>query len=92
MSMDKKSYRINSASSLCTSYKLSDNVFFDVDDQTLVFAKKIMADVADRTDQVLVDAIIRTCQEKGIVDCYIIDKTFILEAILEKLEREKNDI
>ena len=49
----------------------------------------IAARVADITDTVVTEAIIHAAADSGITDLYLIDKTFIREAIQEKLERDK---
>lgn len=49
----------------------------------------IAAQVADMTDTVVTETIIHAAADAGITDLYLMDKTFILEAIQEKMEREK---
>ena len=48
----------------------------------------IAAQVADMTDTVVTEAVIHAAADAGITDLYLIDKTFIREAIQEKLDRE----
>lgn len=52
----------------------------------------IAAKVADMTDSAIVEAIIEFAQKEGITDLYLMDKRFVMEALTEKLEREKQDI
>ena len=52
----------------------------------------IAAKVADMTDSAIVEAIIEFAQKEGIADLYLMDKRFVMEALTEKLEREKQDI
>ena len=51
--------------------------------------QKISAAVADMTDQAICNAIIQSAKESSVTDLYLMDKTFILDAIREKLDREK---
>lgn len=49
----------------------------------------IAAKIADLTEEAVYQEIIRTATAAGITDLYLMDKTFVLEALKEKLEREK---
>lgn len=51
--------------------------------------KSISAVVADMTDSAVYNAIIRSAQESGVTDLYMMDKKFVSDALREKLEREK---
>lgn len=51
-------------------------------------AKNIMAMVEDMTDQAIYSAIIRAAKESRITDLYLMDRTFVLDALREKMERE----
>ena len=50
---------------------------------------KVAAVVEDATDTAIVAAILAAARAEEVTDLYLIDKTFILDAIREKLEREK---
>lgn len=50
---------------------------------------KIAAVVVDTTEKAVVQAIIEAARAEGVTDLYLLDKAFILDAIREKLEREK---
>ena len=50
--------------------------------------KSISAVVADMTDNAVYNAIIRSAQESGVTDLYLMDKKFVADALREKLERE----
>lgn len=52
------------------------------------YAAKVQAAVIDMTDHLLVKAITEEAIAAGYTDLYLLDKTFILDAIREKLERE----
>ena len=90
--MGEKSYRILGMSDYFAYYEFPENFSIEVENPIQTLTKKIMTEVRDLTDKAAVDAIIETCREEGVTDLYLIDKKFILEAITEKLEREKNDI
>jgi len=61
-------------------------IFPGCNDDTTV--KNIMAQVEDLSDQAIYNAIIKAAQEAGVTDLYLMDKTFVLDALREKLERE----
>ena len=50
--------------------------------------KSIAAQVADMADQAICSAIISAAKDAGVTDLYLMDKTFVLEALQEKAERE----
>lgn len=45
------------------------------------------AQMVEKTDEVLIQAIIESAKEAGVTDLYLLDKKFILEAIQEKMNR-----
>lgn len=49
---------------------------------------KVAAVVEDSTDAAIVAAILAAARAEGVTDLYLLDKTFILDAIREKKERE----
>lgn len=51
--------------------------------------QKIAAAVEDTTDKAIVQAVIEAAQANGVTDLYLLDKTFIMDALREKQEREK---
>ena len=69
------------------SFCLSDPVV-DKSEMTVIF--HFGAEVCDLADNVIRDAIVDAAQKAGITELYLLDKTFILEAIRDKL-REKLD-
>ena len=60
-----------------------------LDGTTAVLHTKVAAVVEDSTDAAIVAAILAAARAEGITDLYLMDKTFILDALREKLEREK---
>ena len=70
-------------------YQLKDIVNFDFENHTANIIQNICAQVIDNTDKVIVDVIIKAAKENGITDLYLMDKKFVLDALLEKAEREK---
>lgn len=50
---------------------------------------KVAAVVEDTADDAIVAAVLEAARAEGVTDLYLMDKTFILDAIREKLEREK---
>lgn len=55
------------------------------------YAAKVQAAVIDMTDHLLVKAITEEAMAAGYTDLYLMDKTFILDAIREKLDRASED-
>lgn len=55
------------------------------------YLQTVQAQVIDMTDKLIVEAIIQAARENKVDDLYILDKTFILEAINEKIERMKGE-
>lgn len=51
---------------------------------------KLMAQVIDAADTVVVEAITNAAKEAGVTDLYLIDKEFILSAIHHEMERRKH--
>lgn len=47
---------------------------------------KIKAEVADMTDDAIVDACVKAAREDGISDLYLLDKKFVLDAIRDKIQ------
>ena len=63
----------------------------DILEQPITYMQTIQAQVIDMTDKLMMEAIIQAARENKIDDLYILDKTFILEAIAEKIERMKGE-
>lgn len=57
-------------------------------DDSIVYTvtQKLVAEVVDRTDEVLIQAIIAEAERSGVSDLYLIDRQFVLEAL--QLKRE----
>lgn len=51
--------------------------------------RKIHAEAIDMADEAIVQACIRTAQSVGLTDLILIDRQFVLDALREKIEREK---
>ena len=62
------------------------NPVVDVSEMTVTF--RFAAEVCDLADNVIRDAVVDAARKAGITELYLMDKTFILEAIRDKL-REK---
>lgn len=52
--------------------------------------RKAQIEFVDRIDELIVQTIVAEAKKQGITDLYLIDKNFVIEAIKEKLEKEKN--
>lgn len=62
---------------------------FDFDTYTMT--QRICAEAVELQDEVIVSACIRAAREAGITDLFLIDRQFVLDALREKIEREKED-
>lgn len=58
----------------------------DITESDGMLYHRLAAKVLDMYDQVIVDACVEAAKEAGITDLYLIDKTFLLEAIRDKLD------
>ena len=67
------------------SFRLNDPIV-DKSEMTVTF--HFAAEVCDMADNAIRDAIVDAAQKAGITELYLLDKTFILEAIRDKI-REK---
>lgn len=61
----------------------------DIHSHMVEYHAKVAAVVEDAAEAAIVEAVIAAAQAEGVTDLYLMDKTFILDAIREKLEREK---
>ena len=59
-----------------------------LDGTTAELHAKVAAVVEDTTDAAIVAAILAAARAEEVTDLYLMDKTFILDALREKLERE----
>lgn len=62
---------------------------FDSIAGTYEITRKIAAQMIEKIDDEITRCIIDTAKEEGITDLYLIDKNFVISAIREKIEREK---
>ena len=69
------------------SFRLNDPVV-DVNDMTVTF--HFAAEVCDLADNAILDAVVDAARKAGITELYLLDKTFILEAIRDKLRDKLN--
>lgn len=60
---------------------------FDFDTNTLI--QRICAHALDMQEDAVVQACVRTAEEAGITDLYLIDKQFVIDALMEKIKREE---
>ena len=76
-------------------YKILENPMkIDIEEQkdgSAIYSitNKIMAKMSDVTESAIVDAIIDEAIREGVSDLYILNKQFIISAILEKIERDE---
>ena len=63
-----------------------------MDDCLSEITMKIHVEITDKTNQAIVDAVVEAAREAGITDLYILDKKFVIDALCEKIAREKYDV
>ena len=56
---------------------------------TYTIANRLLAQVVDTTDEVIVKAIIDYAREAGVTDLFLIDKEFIMSAINREIQYRK---
>ena len=62
---------------------------YDVIHDTYRMEVKVAAQVIDMTEDAIVQAVMNAAQEEGVTDLYLMDKRFVIEALVEKANREK---
>lgn len=81
---------MNNVRDKCHHYHFSDlNYEFDPVKKTYEIQQKIVAKVVDMTNEAIIQAVISAAKEAGITDLYLLDKKFVLEALMEKRDRER---
>lgn len=63
----------------------------EIDFKLNTITQRIYTEVVDMFDDSIVQACVRTAKEAGLTDLVLLDKRFVLEALIEKMEREKED-
>ena len=71
-------------------YTLKD-VGLDEGDPTHII-QRLRAQVADMTDDAIVEACVNAARDAGINSLYLLDKTFVVDAIREKIQGTRQDI
>ena len=76
----------------CKHFKIND-IFnqpaVSRDDASYTITQKIVATCQDLTDKAIVAACIECAKAEGVTDLYLLDRRFVLDALKEKMEREK---
>ena len=63
---------------------------YNVINQTYQIEAKIAAQVIDMSEDAIVQAVMNAAQEEGVTDLYLMDRRFVIEALIEKANRERN--
>lgn len=71
-------------------YSLKD-IGLDEGDPTHII-QRLRAKVADMTDDAIVEACVNAARDAGINSLYLLDKTFVVDAIREKIQGTRQDI
>lgn len=62
---------------------------FDAINQMYQVEAKVAAQVIDMSEDAIVQAVINAAKEEGVTDLYLMDKKFVLDALIEKMQRER---
>ena len=62
----------------------------DLINQTYTVMAKVAAQVIDMSEDAIVQAVMNAAQEEGVTDLYLMDRRFVIEALIEKANRERN--
>lgn len=73
---------------ICNHYHLREP---ELDFELNTITQRIYTEVVDMYDDAIVQACVRAAKEAGLTDLVLLDKRFVLEALIEKMEREKED-
>ena len=63
---------------------------YDVIHDTYQVEVKVAAQVIDMAEDAIVQAVMNAAQEEGVTDLYLMDKRFVIEALIEKANRERD--
>lgn len=63
---------------------------FDAINQMYQVEVKVAAQVIDMSEDAIVQAVINAAKEEGITELYLMDRKFVIEALVEKANRERN--
>lgn len=64
----------------------------DLTDLNYEIKHKILAKVVEKTDEALIQAILRFARDEFVTDLYLIDREFIMSAIKNEMARRKGEI
>lgn len=67
----------------------SEELIKGLDDGIMSISQRLLAQVVDMTDEVIVQAIIDYAREAGVTDLFLIDKEFIMSAIKREIQYRK---
>lgn len=63
---------------------------FDAINQMYQVEAKVAVQVIDMSEDAIVQAVMSAAQEEGVTDLYLMDRKFVIEALVEKANRERN--
>ena len=61
------------------------------EDGVYSYTAKIAAEIVDKTDETIVNAVVDAARRAGVSDLYLLDRDWVLSAIREKMEREERE-
>lgn len=65
---------------------------FDIIEEVNRIKMKIVAEVVDKTDMAICNAIIDAARAEGVTDLYLIDRDFIVTALRNEIARRKGEM
>ncbi len=61
----------------------------DIINQTYTIEMEICAKVVDLAEAACVEAAIEAAMDAGVTDLYLMDRRFVIDALVEKMQRER---
>ena len=65
---------------------------FDIFEEVGRIKMKIVAEVVDKTDMAICNAIIDAARAEGVTDLYLIDRDFVITALRNEIARRKGEM
>lgn len=70
-------------------YNFPENPVYTNSDNSFIL-HNIAAQVANMTDEAIIDAIVRSASEQGLTDLYVIDSTFVKDLLTKSIAKSPN--
>lgn len=85
----QKFIRVAHVGNLIAHYGLNDYAGFSFDGESCSVVHQAAVKSANMLDTAVVNEVLKIAKEAGISDLYLLDKQFVIDALTEKIQREK---